>query len=93
LVEYKKEGLRMFKEMQAMVSNEVVRLLPFIGAGAFVKEEEKLREVEKQAIEISAQSRAGDEIVVGPNRDEVGRNDPCPCGSSKKYKKCCGANK
>ena len=30
--------------------------------------------------------------MPAPRRDAVGRNDPCPCGSGKKYKKCCGRN-
>jgi preprotein translocase subunit SecA len=40
-------------------------------------------------------SRGGDGAAAAPVKraaDKVGRNDPCPCGSGKKYKKCCGAN-
>ena len=48
--------------------------------GIFVKEKRK---------EIQAKWRETKTIV---NENKVGRNDPCPCGSGKKYKKCCGAN-
>ncbi len=89
LVEYKKEGLQMFREMQLAVQNEVCRLIPHIGAGAFAQEEERLREVEKQALTLI--SPAGDESspLAKTDEEKVGRNDPCPCGSGKKYKKCC----
>ncbi len=90
LVEYKKEGLRMFRDMKDSMQNEILRMIPAIGAGAFVKEEEKAREVIKHAIEIGG----GEDSVstASPiHSDKTGRNDPCPCGSGKKYKKCHGA--
>ena len=88
LVEYKKEGLRMFRAMKESVQNEIFRMLPAIGAGAFVKEEEKARETVKHAIQIG-----GGEDTSTPepiHSDKTGRNDPCTCGSGKKYKKCHG---
>lgn len=90
LVEYKKEGLRLFREMKESVKNEILRLIPAIGAGAFVKEEEKAREVVKNAIEIGG---GEDEAsTASPLRsDKTGRNELCSCGSGKKYKKCHGA--
>jgi len=90
LVEYKKEGLRLFREMKESVQNEILRLVPAIGAGAFVKEEQKAREVVKNAIEIGG---GEDEAPVSEpiHSDKIGRNDACPCGSGKKYKKCHGA--
>jgi len=90
LVEYKKEGLRLFREMKESVQNEILRLVPAIGAGAFVKEEEKAREVVKHAIEIGG----GENEASAPeptHSDKTGRNDLCPCGSGKKFKKCHGA--
>ena len=90
LVEYKKEGLRLFREMKESVQNEILRLVPAIGAGAFVKEEEKAREVVKHAIEIGGGEEA--EKTAEPiHSDKIGRNDLCPCGSGKKYKKCHGS--
>ena len=49
LVEYKREGLKLFKDMQAGINVQVFSLLPSIGAGAFQEEERKLREVQRQA--------------------------------------------
>lgn len=90
LIEYKKEGLRLFRELKESVQNEIIRMLPGIGAGAFAKEEEKAREVVKQAQEIGG---AEDEASTASpiTSDKINRNDPCPCGSGKKYKKCHGA--
>ena len=91
LVEYKREGLIMFKEMQLAITAEAERLIPHIGAGAFAQAEEKLREVKDQAMEISGVTKTADESVKKQNHTPTaGRNDPCPCGSGKKYKKCHG---
>lgn len=49
LVEYKKEGLRLYREMQESINNQVMSLVPTIGAGAFQEEERKLRDVQRQA--------------------------------------------
>ncbi len=40
----------------------------------------------------NTQPKQDDPRVVTVPREKVGRNDPCPCGSGKKYKKCCGLN-
>ncbi|OHA79238.1 MAG: preprotein translocase subunit SecA [Candidatus Yonathbacteria bacterium RBG_16_43_6] len=89
LVEYKKEGLRMFRAMKDLVREEIVRILPAIGAGAFVKEEEKAREVVKHIVEIGGGEDTAS--TASPiQSDKTGRNDLCTCGSGKKYKKCCG---
>ena len=54
---------------------------------------EQLRHKEEQA-NVSYSGAGSDEAPKGPVRAEprVGRNDPCPCGSGRKYKKCCGVN-
>ncbi|MBI5798463.1 MAG: preprotein translocase subunit SecA [Candidatus Yonathbacteria bacterium] len=90
LVEYKKDGLRLFREMKESVQNEILRMIPAIGAGAFGKEEAEARELVKNAIEIGG---GEDEASTASpiHSDKVGRNDPCPCGSGKKFKKCHGA--
>ena len=87
LVEYKKEGLMLFKQMTISIDNEVGKLLPHLGEGAFVSEEKKLKEVRDQTALITGGK--GRSVKGGLNR--VGRNDPCPCGSGKKYKRCHGA--
>ena len=90
LVEYKKEGLRMFREMKESVQNEVLRVLPAIGAGAFVKEEEQAREIVKHATEVGGGEDEAS-IATPIHADKTGRNDLCHCGSGKKFKKCHGA--
>ncbi|MFZ2038548.1 MAG: preprotein translocase subunit SecA [Minisyncoccia bacterium] len=95
LVEYKREGLIMFKEMQLSITAEVEKLIPHIGAGAFAQAEQKLREVKEQAMEISGVTKNADENtrIQNSNVNKVGRNDHCPCGSGKKYKHCHGKEK
>ncbi|MBI3634425.1 MAG: preprotein translocase subunit SecA, partial [Candidatus Yonathbacteria bacterium] len=85
LVEYKKEGSRMFREMKEFVQDEILRITPAIGANAFEKEEKKAREVVKHAVEIGGGEDSAS--TASPLRvDKTGRNDLCPCGSGKKYK-------
>jgi preprotein translocase subunit SecA len=90
LVEYKREGLGLFKEMQLAINAQVLSLLPHIGAGAFVAEEEKMKETQKNMKAAGAEGKSDNAQISAKKKDEVGRNDPCPCGSGKKYKKCCG---
>lgn len=90
LVEYKREGLRMFKEMEEAVEMQVVKLLPNIGAQIAKEENKNLQEIKEGASILTASS------VVSDNRyKDVGRNDPCPCGAINpdtgnpyKYKQC-----
>lgn len=60
LIEYKKEGLRVFNEMLAGVDENIISLLPHIGAGAFQKEEEKLKQTMQQAQMISNQDQVAE---------------------------------
>jgi preprotein translocase subunit SecA len=85
VMEYKFEGYRMFEEMTNGIQEDTLRRVFSIKKQTEVsKEENKIR--------INA-TVAGDEIqkpkTISGGR--VGRNDLCPCGSGKKYKKCCGA--
>jgi len=95
LVEYKKEGLQLFKEMQWVINEKILHFIPSIGAGAFVREQEQLRATHEQAKNIAEKEGSGTETqsqkpVVKNEDEKVGRNEPCPCGSGKKSKKCCG---
>ncbi|MFA6797267.1 MAG: preprotein translocase subunit SecA, partial [Candidatus Paceibacterota bacterium] len=92
LVEYKKEGLKLFKDMQSAIDEQILNLLPHIGAGAFQAEEEKLKETQKNMKLAGAEGVSDNSSVSSQikNDSKIGRNDPCPCGSGKKYKKCCG---
>ncbi|MPM12228.1 Protein translocase subunit SecA [bioreactor metagenome] len=89
VVEYKCEGYEMFESMIAAIQEETVRRI-FI---ARVKSNEVKRE---RVAKITGESGASDGTLkrqpVKKAATKVGRNDPCPCGSGKKYKKCCGMN-
>ena len=78
----------MFKEMETAVRVQVAQMIPAIGAGAFLAAQRELEDVRKKAKEITAGD--GSDSAPAPIRSskEVGRNDPCPCGSGKKYKRC-----
>jgi preprotein translocase subunit SecA len=93
LVEYKKEGLRLFKEMEQGVVEKVLSILPSLGGTVSkinVGEKRKLEEVHENARMIGGESETKNVGGVS-SENKVGRNDPCPCGSGKKYKKCHGA--
>ena len=89
LVEYKREGLKLFKDMEAAIYDNIRQFLPNVGNIAQAKEERDLKEVHKAAESITGSdpvkpTRAGH----GASEPKVGRNDPCPCGSGKKWKHC-----
>ena len=89
LVEYKKEGLRLFKEMQFAMKEQVIRMIPHVvptNNGKPVQAPEEMKEIQTNAKEISGAD--GSSTPIAKKDDEVGRNDVCPCGSGKKYKKC-----
>jgi preprotein translocase subunit SecA len=99
LVEYKRESFDMFAEMKERIENEAIRFLfrlePMTAEERRREEERRRREREmifaaasRSAAGVAA--RGGVETVVR-RMAKVGRNDPCPCGSGKKYKKCHGA--
>ena len=94
LVEYKKEGLRLFKEMQFAMKEQVIRMIPHVvptNNGKPVQAPEEMKEIQTNAKEISGSD--GSPHPTQKKEGEVGRNDLCPCGSGKKYKKCHGAGK
>jgi preprotein translocase subunit SecA len=90
LIEYKKEGFDMFEEMKNRIVETTVESLFRVKAA---KEED--REIERRQKRQMAQLSfvgAGDKAAPQPVHSDkkVGRNDPCPCGSGLKYKKCHG---
>lgn len=89
LIEYKKEGLKLFKEMEINFRDKVVSLINTINVDT--KDEPEKETIEKKP-ELILNSGDGDEEQQPKRREspKVGRNDPCPCGSGKKYKQCCG---
>ena len=87
VIEYKFEGFQMFEEMIKTIQEDSVKLLVRSRI-----DREHAPQREKVAEPVTASH--GDDEPKKPvtNKDRVGRNDLCPCGSGKKYKKCCGAN-
>lgn len=88
LVEYKKEGLRFFKDMEFSIARQVAEFLIALDPKTFVNA--KISDIEKEAESVSDTSRG----VLSVTK-EVGRNDPCPCGAVNpetgkpyKYKQC-----
>jgi preprotein translocase subunit SecA len=90
LIEYKREGLDMFQEMVEQIKGEILQMLFRIQV-ATQEETEQLQEAQQQPILLShGESAAGSKRKPARRSAKVGRNQPCPCGSGKKYKKCCG---
>ena len=87
VVAYKKEGYEMFEQMIAAIQEETLRRL-------FLVRLRQNQEVRRERVaKVTGESGASDGTVQKqPQRKviKIGRNDPCPCGSGKKYKHCCG---
>ncbi len=95
LVEYKREGLRMFKDMELAIALEILKLISQIdfagmSAQAQVPVAPKLVETREGAEGLTAEVPAVSSSSAPTTSDgsKIGRNDPCPCGSGKKYKAC-----
>jgi preprotein translocase subunit SecA len=85
VVEYKFEGFEMFEEMIKNIQEDALRMLLRL-------KKEHVIQRQKVAEPVSATHGDGPAKPATRSSTKVGRNDPCPCGSGKKYKKCCGAN-
>jgi preprotein translocase subunit SecA len=100
LVEYKRESFDMFGMMREQIENDAVRFLFLLDPMTDEdrqREEEKRRREQEQVFRAASQSAAGvtargGVATVTRKVAKVGRNDICPCGSGKKYKKCHGEN-
>lgn len=90
LAEYRKEGLRLFRELEDAYVDNVLKMLPHIGAGTSSQPNERLKEVHVEARAIGGATEGSSGVSIKNTQEKVGRNDPCPCGSGKKYKKCHG---
>ena len=104
MVEYKREAFDMFSQMIAGIEDEAVeaifKLQPakqerFRGVFSQVSQQLVHPELAKFQSPPEEEIQAGPQEKTQPNAPQkshpkVGRNEPCPCGSGKKYKKCCG---
>jgi preprotein translocase subunit SecA len=97
LIEYKKESFSMFEELRTRIEEETIRFLYLFEP--ISREEQDAREREREEARRKVQREqnlvysAGDGVAAAPSKREqmkAGRNDPCPCGSGKKFKKCHG---
>jgi preprotein translocase subunit SecA len=89
LIVYKKEGFELFQEMVSRIKEETLGILYRIQ----ISEPQNISELEKpkeQEMFFSSGDEPAKKNPVKRTQKKVGRNAPCPCGSGKKYKKCCG---
>jgi preprotein translocase subunit SecA len=93
LVEYKKEAHEIFEDMIERLKEETVRLLFHIQLQREEQVQELRKEQEEQPMFYGPPEGGAPRSQAVRKDKKVGRNDPCPCGSGKKYKKCCGVNK
>jgi preprotein translocase subunit SecA len=96
LDEYKKEGFNLFMTMIETVKQQTVGTLlrvQLVQDGELQRLEEERRQERERELEMAKRASGDEEASRKPikrSQEKVGRNAPCPCGSGKKYKKCCG---
>jgi preprotein translocase subunit SecA len=88
LVEYKKEGLKLFKEMEESIENAILGNIARIDEAAANLSAQ--RDIENQALKITGVTDSQNLSNTPAEHKNIGRNDPCWCGSGKKFKKCHG---
>ena len=99
LVEYRNESYNMFQEMIRSIKQEVVRLLFHLQVGEAPQRQQAavplhaIRPDQTGALGVPQGSEGPQKRIRGTpvTVNKIGRNEPCPCGSGKKHKKCCGA--
>lgn len=85
LIEYKKEGLRLFKEMESMLKEQIASLIATMNV-----EGDKPIQIIEEKPELILSSQEETDSSTKKSEPKIGRNDPCSCGSGKKYKNCHG---
>ena len=94
LIEYKKEAYDLFNNMIFEIQSETVKYLFRTRFGVQIVERRDENEIDTALSKAAKSFQPAEEDESFIQADEkVGRNDPCPCGSGKKYKHCCGKNK
>ena len=88
VIEYKFEGNQMFEAMTASIQEDVVKIMFHIQKNRVPVR----RSSEVRVMNATHGDEGGSTPKTSKKSDSIGRNDPCPCGSGKKYKKCCGVN-
>jgi preprotein translocase subunit SecA len=90
LREYQKEGYGLFEELMDRIREETLMALSRIQL--FRQRPEEVPRKKKRSMQLSHGDEGERPETVRREGKKIGRNAPCPCGSGKKYKKCCGAN-
>lgn len=91
LVEYKKESYNMFIELTASIKHEIIKVLFTVQLRNKEEEEREKEMLEKIVSKMEAQQENSRTNLEQPSIEKkIARNEPCPCGSGKKYKQCCG---
>jgi len=93
LVEYKKESYTLFEDLMGRIEEDTLRFLFLLQPVEEKKQAEQIERKRRRAeFVLSQQNNGGDGASRQVKRDtpKIGRNDPCPCGSGKKFKKCHG---
>jgi preprotein translocase subunit SecA len=92
LIEYKREAFGMFEDMMKQIKIDIVRHMFHIKPEAFDQSkliERRERELNDMKMTSADNSKSETTTTVQRDEDKVGRNEPCACGSGKKFKKCC----
>jgi preprotein translocase subunit SecA len=92
LREYKKEGFALFEGLMDRIREEALMTLSRIRILKERPADQDLPKRKRRAMQFSHGDSAEKPETVRREGKKIGRNDPCPCGSGKKYKKCCGRN-
>ncbi|MGZ6250544.1 MAG: preprotein translocase subunit SecA [Candidatus Chromulinivorax sp.] len=91
LIEYKREAFEMFEDMMRNIRSDIVHHIFFLKPEHFNQrsiEEKREREMEQIKM-ISSSNTTENNETAHKDEQKIGRNEDCPCGSGKKYKKCC----
>jgi preprotein translocase subunit SecA len=104
-IEYKQEGFRMFNEMLDVIEDRVTSTIfkVHLEAGTSARSVWNVSRTSHDEVNQFANAQRQQAAATAPQGEikvkqiklehpKVGRNEPCPCGSGKKYKKCCGKN-
>jgi preprotein translocase subunit SecA len=91
LREYQKEGYTLFGELMDRIREETLSML--FRLQLVKRRPDEISRKKKRDMHLSHGDPGDKPATVRRKGKKIGRNDPCPCGSGKKYKKCCGANK
>ncbi len=90
LIEYQREGYDLFQQMLADVQEETVKVLFRVEVEGAAPTPRSVPRVIREPVAVGSPSGDGPAAAVGSGKRKLGRNDPCWCGSGKKYKKCHG---